>query len=269
MKSKNHLTLKSQAGSSFLALLATSLLVFMGSNAVSQIVTNTDTANNYTTGTWTNGANAGSGFGAWDLFTSGSAGFFVGSSASQGFGNIDTGGSSFGMFGNPSGDNYANAQRSFSSSLNTGDTFSIDLAIAFRNGNKGISLFSGGFAPANEVWNFNAGGDNYTAGGSNLGWSYSQTSIFSLLATQSASDTITISLTRGVDTYSTNITGFGGLSGFRMYVGSTDAGNDLNNLFANNLQTTIVPEPSTHAMLGLTALALLGYSYRKRTRLTK
>lgn len=235
----------------------------------SQIITNTDTAANYGgigEPSWTNGANAGSGFNAWNLFSTGTAGNFLGSSSSQGFGNIDTDGQSFGMFGNPSGDNYFNAERSFSSSLNTGDTFTINLAVAFRNGNKGISLFSGGFAPANEVWNFNVGGDNYTAGGSNLGWSYNQTSIFNLLATQTSANTYTISLTRGSDLYTTNISGLGGLSGFRMYVGSTDTGNDLNNLFANSLQTTIVPEPSSLTLLGLSAAALLGYNIRRRMR---
>jgi hypothetical protein len=251
----------------YIAVASLTLLVVPVAQA--QIITNTDTAANYGgvgEPNWTNGANGGSGFGAWNLFTTGTAGNFLGSSSSQGFGNIDTSGQSFGMYGNPSGDNYFNAERSFSSSLNTGDTFSINLALAFRNGNKGISLYSGGFAPANEVWNFNVGGDNYTAGGSNLGWAYSQTSIFNLLATQTGANTYSISLTRGGDLYTTNISGLGGLSGFKMYVGSTDAGNDLNNLFANSLQTTIVPEPTTHAMLALGALALAGYTWRRRQR---
>ena len=232
-----------------------------------QLITNTDTAANYGglgEPGWTNGANAGSGFAAWNLFTSGTAGSFLGSSATQGFGNIDTSGQAFGMYGNPVGDNYFNAQRAFSSALGVGNTFSVDLAIAFRNGNKGIDLFAGGFGSA--IWNFNVGGDNYVAGGTTLtSWAYSQTSIFQLTATQTSATQVSISLVRGADTYSTNIVVASGLSGFKAYVGSTDAGNDLNNLFMNNV-TTVVPEPSTYALLGLSALALGGYVARRRAR---
>lgn len=224
----------------------------------------TDVASNYTTQTWVNGSNLGSGFGAWDLFTTGTAGYFIGNSAAQGFGNINSAGSAFGMFGNPAGLNFANAQRPLLNPLAVGDSFSIDLAIAFRNGNKGISLFAGGFAEANEIWNFNVGGNSYTAGGSNLGWAYAQDSVFSLTATQLTLTSVGISLVRGSDTYSTNVLSAGGLSGFRAYVGSTDAGNDLNNLFINNMQ--VVPEPSTYALLALSALGLAGYTARRRAR---
>ena len=55
----------------------------------------TDVASNYTTETWVNGSNLGSGFGAWDLFTSGTAGYFIGDSVAQGFGNVNTAGSAF------------------------------------------------------------------------------------------------------------------------------------------------------------------------------
>jgi hypothetical protein len=246
--------------------------MFAVGTSFAQLITNTDTAANYGGAGepgWTNGANAGLGFGAWNLFTStnggGTAGFFLGDSVAQGFGDVNTAGQGFTMFGNPAGDNYANAERAFSSALGTGNTFSIDLAIAFRNGAKGISLFAGGFAPANEVWNFNVGGDNYTAGGSNLGWAYSQTSVFSLTATQISSTQLGISLVRGSDSYATNLIVTTGLSGFRAYVGSTEAGNDLNNLFINNL-TTVVPEPSTYALLALSAIGLAGYAARRRAR---
>lgn len=238
-------------------------VVAVGSNAYAQLIAQ-DLASNYTSATWVNGSNLGSGFGAWDLFTSGSAGYFIGDSVAQGFGNVNTAGSAFGMFGNPSGDNYANAQRALSTPLTTGQSFSIDLAIAFRNGNKGISLFAGGFAEANQIWNFNVGGDAYTAGGTALGWAYAQDSVFSLTATQLSLTSIGISLVRGSDTYSTNVTSAGGFSGFRAYVGSTDAGDDRNNLFMNNMQA--VPEPSTYALLALGAAALGGYAARRRAR---
>lgn len=249
-----------------LSSLAAAALAF-GSNA--QVITNTDNAANYGGAGepgWTNGSTAGAGFAAWNLYTGGgSAGNFLGSSATAGFGDIDTGGQSFGMWGNPTGTtNYFNAERAFSSALSTGDTFSIDLAIAYRNGNKGINLYAGGFGT--EVWNFNAGGDQYYAGGSTLGWAYDQASVFKLTATQTSATQVGISLIRGTDTYSTNVTVASGLSGFKAYVGSTDDGNALNNLFINNLQTTVVPEPSTYALLALSAAGVAGYAVRRRRR---
>jgi hypothetical protein len=224
----------------------------------------TDVASNYTTETWINGSNLGSGFGAWDLFTSGTAGYFIGDSVAQGFGNVNSGSSAFGMFGNPTGDNYANAQRALLNPLGVGDSFSIDLAIAFRNGNKGISLFAGGFDDPSEIWNFNVGGDVYSAGGTDLDWAYAQDSVFSLTATQLSLTSVGISLVRGSDTNTSTVTSASGLSGFRAYVGSTEAGDDLNNLFINNME--VVPEPSTYALLTLGALALGGYAARRRAR---
>jgi len=248
----------------------TLLAAFLGlaNFTYSQIVTNVDNAANYggSNPNWTNGSNAGSGFSAWNLYSSGTAGNFLGSSLAQGFGNIDTSGQSFAMWGNPSGDNYFNAERTFVAPLNVGDTFSIDLAIAFRNGSKGISLFSGGFGPANEVWNFNVGANNYTAGGTNLEWAYSQTSVFQILVTQTNESQLAINLSRGLDLYTATVNVTSGLSGFRLYVGSTDAGNDLNNLFLNNLKTTIVPEPSVYFLLVSSAVALMGYNYRRSMR---
>ena len=138
------------------------------------------------------------------------------------------------MFGNPAGANTAKAGRGLDEALQAGDTFSIDLAVAFRNGSKGIDLFTG----ATKIWNFNVGGDQYQANGSNLGWSYSQTSIFNLTVRQNSATSITIGLVRGSDTFSTNVTVSAGFNGFDLYVSGTEAGNDLNNLFFNNLAVT-------------------------------
>ena len=227
--------------------------------AVAQIAT--DNASNYggANPAWTSSSNQGTGFGAWNLYTDisggGSAGFFLASSSAQGFGDVNTGGQAFGMFGNPSGNNYSNAERAFSASLGVGQAFSMDLAIAYRNGSKGVVLFAGGFNPVNEIWNFNVASDEYRAGGVVQSWAYSQTSVFHLTATQTSATNVKIDLVRGSDSYTTNITVATALSGFRSYVGSTDAG-DLNNLFTNNLSIVAVPEPSTFTLLGLGLVAL-------------
>lgn len=198
------------------------------STASAQYLTGKDDAGNYST--WANNENQGYGFSAWDLWTSGNAGFFIGNSLLQGFGDINVDDKAFGMYGNPDGDNFSNAQRLFTI-WSDGATFSIDMAIAYRNGNKGIDIFATGFEL---IWNFNVGGDNYTAGGVNQGWAYSQTSVFQLTVTQNGSD-VDITLIRGADIYTTTIPGKS-LIGFKLYCGSTDDNNDLNNLYFNNLK---------------------------------
>jgi hypothetical protein len=214
-----------------------------------------DNAGNYTS--WTNGSNGGTGFQAWNLYTSGSAGFFLGSSASQGFGDIDTSGQAFGMWGNPSGGNYAHAQRLFAGgALSVGQSFVVDLAIAFRNGNKGISLVD---SSLNQLAYFNVGGDNYDFNGTILGWGYAQTSVFHVVASQVGGSSLQVVLQRYLGaslSEAATTTVSGALAGFRAYVGDTDQGNDLNNLFINNM--AVIPEPTTLGLVGLgSALALI------------
>jgi hypothetical protein len=217
----------------------------------------TDNANDVAYDSGINGQNGGSGFNAWSVSGGGSFGSFIGSSVGQGFGDIDVSGEAFGFWANPAGANFVNADRTFSSVLAIGETFSIDLAIAFRNGNKGIDLDVGA---GTGVWNFNVGGDVYSAGltgfGVDLGWAYSQTSIFQLDVTQISATEISVVMTRGGDVYNSGNLAVGGqLTGFGLYNSGTDAGDDRNNLFANNLQ--VVPEPSTMVMALMGALGLV------------
>lgn len=220
------------------------ITLYLGTSVTfGQITLGSDNAGNYTT--WTNGSNLGSGFTEWDLWTQngGSAGHFLGSSTAQGFGNIDTSSKAFLMFGNPTGSNpQANAQRFLNNTGSTqvagrsfllpGQSLKIDLAIAFRNGYKGIDLLDQNFV---QLFNFNVASDIYsTSTNANLGWLYSQTSIFQLEVQQTEANTYVVIITRGADVYNSgNRTGQ--FSGVKLYVGNTNAGNDLNNLFFNSL----------------------------------
>ncbi len=202
-----------------------------------QYITALDNAGNYAT--YSNGNNAGFGFSAWDLWTQNTsstayAGHFLGNSVSLGFGNINTSDKAFAMYGNPAGSfPQANAQRIINN-WGDGSKFSIDLAVAYRNGYKGIDLFEPGYG---QIWNFNVGGDLYAVNSANLGWSYSQTSVFQLSVTQNGSN-LDVVLTRGTDTYTGTITGKT-LFGFKLYVGNTGDGNALNNLLFNNLKVEV------------------------------
>jgi|GEM_PF-3628155 len=189
---------------------------------------------------WTGGDNGGTGFNAWSFNNTGTSGEFIASSSAQGFGDINVNGESFGMWGNPSGANYSNASRTFNytvgentyTELQNGHTFSIYLATAYRNGNKGIDLKVGGTT----VWNFNVGGDAYKVNDVDQGWAYSQSSIFLVEVTQFFDTLAYIKVSRGSDIYTNAKYDLNGrLSGFNLYCGGTDAGNDLNNLFSNSI----------------------------------
>ena len=98
---------------------------------------------------WTNNSTAGTGFGPWTISTSGAAGTFLGDAARHGAGaaSLDTGGQSFMMWAEGS----AEASRSLTSSLATGQTLSASFAMKWDNGNRGIALSNGG----SEVFFFN------------------------------------------------------------------------------------------------------------------
>lgn len=211
----------------------------------------TDNGGNYG-GTWISSSNFGTGFGNWDLWTTGTdgnnvAGHFISSGQ-------------FGMYANGSTSprtSQANAQRLFDGgALTAGQSFLIELGVDFRNGFKGIDLFSGAFQ---NVWNFNVGGDTYRPGGaalSELVAPYVANSVFSIRANQLTSSTFEVLVSRGGSNLYTSTAIDGAVNGFKLYIGGTEGG-DANNLLANNLQ--IIPEPSSSLLmgLGLAGLAVL------------
>ncbi len=225
-----------------------------------------DNAGNYTLTGWTDGSNGGTGFEAWRFSNNAGGGFFIGDSTA-GSGNINTGNQSFGIFANP-GTAFANADRTFAGgTLSVGQTFSLQLAVNFRNGNKGFNLFAGG----SSAFNFNiadpAGYQVNTASGSTtLALSFQSNSVFTLSFTQTNATTMAVSIIRtssaGTENaYSANLA-VSNADSFRIYNSGTGDGSAANNIYANNL--AIIPEPSTVALLGVGCLAGVAALHRRR-----
>lgn len=248
----------------------------VGSNAYALLAS--DDAANYGAG-WTNNANGGTGFLAWSFSSNDNpptiyAGAFTGNSTA-GAGNINTSGVSFGLYANPAA-GYFNADRGFASGLASGDVFSLQLALNYDNGNKGINLFAGA---QGQIFNFNVGGGagvssanatltpglgaGYNYGGSdavlNLSFTMTSASQLSYLISRTSSQGFQGTL------FSGTVSGLAEApSGFRLYNSGTDNGDNQNNLYANSL--SVVPEPSTYALLGISAIGMAGYMIRRRRR---
>jgi hypothetical protein len=214
----------------------------IGSLAGSRSLIGEDYANNYGA-SFTGASNFGYGFNAWDFTINGIAGGFIGSSAGQGFGNIDTSGVSFGVFGNPAG-NSADIKRNLPANLSLGYALSASIAVNFRNGNKGFSAYSD-TGWSQEVFNFNVGSNAYTINGVSTGQAYSSTMIARIVLKKANTSYYSYSVTLGSTLYTENditYNGFSNIRGFKFYVSGTEAGN-ANNLFFNSLKVYKIPEP--------------------------
>ena len=219
-----------------------------------------DDASNYATDGFTNGASQGTGFQAWNIFAEGSGGTFIGDSTDGSCGDINTGGQSFGMWGNPGGANYIHCYRKFAGgALGVGQIFTIKLGVNYRNGNKGIDVLGSG----GTIFNVNVGGDDYTyhatnAASTSLGWGYANNSVIDCSFEQKTGNVLGVSLTRGSDSFSQDFSLPNPADEFQLYCGGTDPGSAENNFYANSMG--IIPEPT--ALAGL--VMLLGMFARAR-----
>lgn len=234
------------------ALVATSVFASLAS----------DNSSNYSGG-WTHGSNEGSGFGAWEIMVSGSAGTFIGNPADGEVNGLGT--EAFGMYANGS-DTFAEAKRSFGSALNVGDTFSMKWGINFDSGtnayaNKGFNLLAG----ETELININNGGSAaITIDGTPMFANYGQNAMtinFNYL------DATTVRVTAGgrdgIENFSGDVTVAGAPSGFKFYASNLQVGNAHQPYF-DDLSIVAVPEPTSLAFLGIGALAI-GF-FRRRMR---
>ncbi len=241
---------------------------FAASTAHTQIAS--DNGGNYGGG-WSNGTNGGTGFLAWNISATpgtGFAGAFIGDPSFAGVTGMST--TSFGMYANPGGSGATvTVSRGLSNSLAVGDTFSFQWGINWDSdvGNKGFNLFSGGVG-GTQLLNVNQAGfpGDITFGGTNTGigfgtgpmtWSFTLTTLSNLLVTSSARDGTTTPV------FTTNIAVGAAPDAFSFYATAMGAGDQRQSYF-NNL--SVVPEPSTYALLALSAVGLAGYAARRRAR---
>lgn len=253
-------------------LPAAVMSVVLSSGAFAQLQTNAfDFGANYDgTPGWTNGSSAGFGFGNWTITAnngSGGAGVFIGDPSFAGISGMSA--QSFGLYANPQGSGATvTASRPLTTALQVGDTFSLQWGINWDGnngsvGNKGFNLFVG----ATQVVNVNNGGNsdiqfNSINTGMGFGtaamtWSFTYTNASTLVVTANDRD--------GTGTFSTNVTVTGGISSFSLYATELGAG-DNRQPYYNDFSVTAVPEPSTYALLALSAVAFGGYVVRRRRR---
>ncbi len=225
---------------------------------------------------WTDGSNGGFGFGPWSITANPpgttSAGTFLGDSTTLApgntGGNINTAGVSFGLFGYDNA--YVNAIRAFNAPLSVGQTFSMQIAVNYRNGNKGFDVTD---PSGNNIFDLNIGGDDYsvndTGGGTTnlFNMAYDPNTVFTVYITQTSATEGSWTIVRSGGMSGTASSGGfpyqGVAAGINIYNVQTVDGNLAQDyLFVNNMQ--IVPEPSTFALLG--GSVLLGALLHVRRR---
>ena len=237
-------------------------------------VVGTETGANWTTANWLNGASNSAG--QWFIPLDPGSSSAIGNSATDGRPSI--GSQAFnlipGAFTNTGG-GYANAYWVFSGgALTNGQSVSFDLNFYWNNGTKGFQIqTANGDANLFQVqqdWS-----DPVVA---SLGGLAAPTNVFS----NGFSKALTLQALQGNGSITFNVREFGSSSNIvssvlttnatiaqiRFYAGNIDTNQVANSqnqsIYFNNIAT--VPEPSTYALLALSAIGLAGYVARRRAR---
>ena len=197
-----------------------------------------DNAGNYTPETFTNGANEGTGFGAWDFWNEPAT---LGDSTAGGGGNLNSpNGYSFRFMGDGA-KGWCNATRNFDGALQEGDVLSFTFTYNWDGGGRGVDIFSAGGQFANLI--DISPGDTFKVNGQTVSTTYSPGAVVEVEITQRA-DGIQLYLTRTVEgavnlAYATNIVHGEAATGVSMYCGgyADIPENNVNYaIFMNDLQ---------------------------------
>lgn len=223
-------------------------------------LTASDNSGNYS-GTFI-GLNQGTGFNAWSGSATGGGGNYIGGSGLSA--------SSFAIYSGGGVGNSYQATRPFSTAMNVGDNFTVQLGYTgvVNGGEIGMNLFSGGsfrlgfkFIGGQSSWVLNDGGSDFSTGipwgggnpGTTLNYSF----------TRGTGNGYSINLSQGAQTYNGNnyvsASGIMSIDSVQFYSSAQGGGE---NLGFNNLQ--VIPEPSTYTLLGLSAAAFVARVLRRR-----
>jgi len=195
---------------------------------------------------WTSGENGGAGFMGWNLVGTGEPatdrGFKIADSRTINSDINSPAGVAFGLFANGKG-LAAEAYRTFDAPLDVGQTFSVDVAVNFRSGLRGLDLRTPASDNERVIFNFNVGAEDYVVhkaatGNGSVGSTYDARSAFTLTFTQTGEvgGSWTVVRRGGVASESTG-TYAGRAAGVKFYVRDTDGGKE-NEFWINHLAIT-------------------------------
>ena len=245
-----------------LLLAAAVMAAVVPSTSLSATVASDNASNAAYNDGWAPGDNGGTGFGSWTL-TSTPAGGFSGSY----IGGTAVGNPAFGLYSGGNAAATVTALRPFTGGgLTAGQSFGVTIGntpTINTGGQLGLSLMSGGtacwtlkFVGGGANWLLNDGGNDFDSG-----QAYAANTSLALTFTYNGGNSYSYTFGTGSGNNFTAGVDISNLDGVQFF--SVNQG-DGQNIGFNNL--SVVPEPSTYALLGIAVLGFAAQLARRRRR---